>query len=204
MNLASITHFIDAVGSTWSDGGWLMLPLFLLAMFTYYTALELFFHLQTHLITRSQLHSLSDQAVEEGMNGPLKPFKPLLLFDADTPQAVHRHFVAVRNEYLPLINRRIRFLSIIITAGPLLGLLGTVSGMLTTFSRMVDADGNRFNSIATGISEALITTQTGLIISIPAMIILALILRKRNLLEQGIARLERFNTRLSLTPPSNP
>jgi len=58
--------------------------------------------------------------------------------------------------------------------------------------------GNRFDSIVTGISEALITTQTGLVISIPAIVILSLIIQRRNALVLAIARLERYNTRLAL------
>jgi len=73
-----------------------------------------------------------------------------------------------------------------------------VTGMLSTFDGMLVVAGNRFDSIVTGISEALITTQTGLIISIPAIVILSLIVQRRNALVLAIARLERYNTRLAL------
>lgn len=182
----------------WRSGGWLMVPLFALALFIYYTALELFIRLHTHDIIRAGIHAMSDAEIKQLLVERLREIKALLLLDAQSPQEVKRHFVEVRNEYLPGINRRIRFLSIIITAGPLLGLLGTVSGMLSTFGSMVQTQGNKFNSVVSGISEALITTQTGLVISIPALVILSLIMHKRNVLEHGIARLERYNTCLSL------
>jgi biopolymer transport protein ExbB/TolQ len=70
--------------------------------------------------------------------------------------------------------------------------------MLSTFRGMVDQIGNRFDSVVTGISEALITTQTGLVISIPAMVLLSLIIQRRNTLVHCIARLERYNVRLAL------
>jgi len=70
--------------------------------------------------------------------------------------------------------------------------------MLSTFDGMLIAVGNRFGSIVVGISEALITTQTGLVISIPALVILSLIVQRRNTLALAITRLERFNMRLAL------
>ncbi len=110
---------------------------------------------------------------------------------------MRRHFKQVRQEYLPVINRRIRFLAIIITAGPLVGLLGTVTGMLVTFSGMVGAQGTKFDNMIEGISEALITTQTGLLISIPALVVLSFIIQRRNQLERCIARLEYYNVTLA-------
>ena len=181
------------ISSTWNSGGWLMGPLFVLAIFIYYTALDLFIHLQTHFIVRSEIYQMSDRVIQRNLSGRLKLLNALLLLNPESPHAVQRHFIEVRNEYLPRVNRRIRFLSIIITAGPLIGLLGTVAGMLTTFSSMVRSDGSKFNNVVNGISEALITTQTGLIISSPAMVVLALIIQKRNVLEHAIARLERYN-----------
>ena len=194
----SLMDFIKEASNTWVSGGWLMLPLLLLAILIYYTTLELLLRLNTHFIIRSNIYRMSDSEITQQLPGSLKKVKALLLADAQNPQEVKRHFVEVRNEYLPIINRRIRFLTIIITTGPLVGLLGTVTGMLSTFTGMVQADGNKFSSVVGGISEALITTQTGLIISIPAFTILFVIMQKRNTLEHNIARLERYNTCLSL------
>jgi len=196
-------EFLHQASTTWMSGGWLMLPLFILALFIYYTALELLIRLQTHFIIRCHVYRMSDSEITRSLFTRLQNVKKILLANARNPQEVKRHFVEVRNEYLPAVNRRIRFLSIIITAGPLIGLLGTVTGMLSTFQGLVQADGNKFSHVISGISEALITTQTGLIISIPAFIILSLIIHRRNLLEHSIARLERYNTCLSLNSKCN-
>lgn len=67
------------------------------------------------------------------------------------------------------IERYIDILGIIATISPLLGLLGTVSGMITSF-QAVGATGNESQMLAAGISEALITTATGLSIGIPVYI----------------------------------
>jgi len=67
--------------------------------------------------------------------------------------------------------RRIPFAFVLIGTAPLVGLLGTVSGMMNTFQGMASQNANApIETISRGISEALITTQTGLIIGIPAFI----------------------------------
>ncbi|MDT8273538.1 MAG: MotA/TolQ/ExbB proton channel family protein [Desulfomonilia bacterium] len=67
------------------------------------------------------------------------------------------------------IERYIDILGIIATICPLLGLLGTVSGMITSF-QAVGGAGSESQMLAAGISEALITTATGLSIGIPVYI----------------------------------
>ena len=69
--------------------------------------------------------------------------------------------------------------------------------MLVTFSGMVGAQGTKFDNMIEGISEALITTQTGLLISIPALVVLSFIIQRRNQLERCIARLEYYNVTLA-------
>ncbi len=183
--------------TVWTDGGWLMLPLFGLAVFMYYTALDLYLRLRLHFLLRSKVYRLSDDALEAELSGGLGLLKQLILPDPQSTVEVRRHFQEVRQEYLPIINRRIRFLAIVITAGPLVGLLGTVTGMLATFSGMVAESGTKFDNMIEGISEALITTQTGLLVSIPALVVLSFIIQRRNQLERCIARLEYYNVTLA-------
>jgi biopolymer transport protein ExbB len=61
---------------------------------------------------------------------------------------------------------------------PLLGLLGTVSGMITTFKLMTLFGAGDAASVSAGISEALVTTELGLVVAIPALIAHALMSRK--------------------------
>jgi len=62
-------------------------------------------------------------------------------------------------------------MKICVSAAPLLGLLGTVTGMLTTFGALsTGAGGDKTMSmVAGGISEALITTETGLVVALPGL-----------------------------------
>jgi len=64
----------------------------------------------------------------------------------------------------------------LVAAAPLLGLLGTVSGMIETFSSMHGATGHATeHTIAGGVSVALITTQLGLVIGIPGLVVARLL-----------------------------
>tara|TARA_B100001093_G_scaffold68734_3_gene58921 strand:+ start:1399 stop:1989 length:591 start_codon:yes stop_codon:yes gene_type:complete len=177
----------------WIQGGWLMVPLAILALFIYYVALEIYLHLSFHFILKKKVYKLNDSSLEYSLSEDRKGMSQLIQRDSRSASEVKNHFSQIYNEYVPMVNRKIRFLAIIITTGPLIGLLGTVTGMLSTFDGMVISEGNKFSNVVEGISEALITTQTGLIISIPAMVLLSLIIQKRNALVRSINRLEKYN-----------
>lgn len=61
-------------------------------------------------------------------------------------------------------------LNVVATAGPQLGLLGTVTGMVTAFKGLAGTTASSSAVIAAGISEALYTTAFGLIVGIPALV----------------------------------
>ena len=74
------------------------------------------------------------------------------------------------NEQMVIFMKPINFLSIIGGTAPMLGLLGTVSGMIKAFSIIAQGGMGDTGKLAGSIGEALITTATGLVIAIPAMI----------------------------------
>ena len=70
------------------------------------------------------------------------------------------------------LDRRIRFAFVLTGAAPLVGLLGTVAGMLSTFHGLAQSAARApVDAISRGISEAMITTQTGLLIAVPAVVV---------------------------------
>ncbi|BDS08305.1 flagellar motor protein MotA [Oceaniferula spumae] len=88
-------------------------------------------------------------------------------------------FTAFELDRLAWVERRLPFIGVLAGAAPLAGLLGTVSGMLVTFAGLATSStAQPIDKISVGISEALITTQAGLLIAIPAAFLLAL-LRKQ-------------------------
>ena len=78
----------------------------------------------------------------------------------------------------PKLERRMGLLAAMGTIAPLLGLLGTVTGIITLFTVITEVGTNDARVLAGGISEALITTETGLIIAIPVMILHGLLSEK--------------------------
>lgn len=81
-------------------------------------------------------------------------------------------------EAQPKLERFLPFIAVTAATAPLLGLLGTVMGMITTFKLITIFGTGDAKSLSTGISEALITTQFGLIVAIPSLICHALLSRK--------------------------
>jgi len=70
-----------------------------------------------------------------------------------------------------LLNQRVAWLADIATVAPMLGLLGTVFGMIRSFSVMAnDVAASRPMLLAEGVAEALVATAAGLVVGIPAMI----------------------------------
>ncbi len=66
--------------------------------------------------------------------------------------------------------QRLGILRALVVCAPLLGLLGTVKGMITTFVALGERGVASMDMLSVGISEALITTQVGLIIAIPGLV----------------------------------
>ena len=84
------------------------------------------------------------------------------------------------------------FIRILTGAAPLLGLLGTVTGMLKTFRGLsIRQSAETMNLVAQGISEALITTETGLTIGIAGTLLLFLIGAYRKRLIAGFEGFEK-------------
>ncbi len=103
------------------------------------------------------------------------------------------HFIesmnSVRRDNLALLNsliareterlgRHINYIYALASIAPLLGLLGTVQGMISTFDAISIYGTGNPRALANGIAEALITTQSGLFVSIPGLF-MAGFLRRR-------------------------
>lgn len=79
--------------------------------------------------------------------------------------------VSAGNAVVARLEARLSILSVIARLSPLLGLLGTVFGMIETFSAVASAPGGvEMTALADGIWQALITTAAGLSIAIPTIL----------------------------------
>jgi biopolymer transport protein ExbB len=93
------------------------------------------------------------------------------------------------------VNRQIAFLNVIVVSAPLFGLLGTVMGMLLTFKAIGVGGSSTSEIIAKGISEALVATQTGMMVAIPGFMMAHVAKRWRNEYVSFLARIEGVTLR---------
>lgn len=85
------------------------------------------------------------------------------------------------------LDRHLALIGALAAAAPLLGLLGTVVGMITTFDIIAVYGTGNARAMAGGISEALITTQTGLLVAIPGLYMKHFLARRAENLKQQVA-----------------
>lgn len=156
---------IHAIQQTLHEGGLTLYALLVLAVAIYSTLFGVWRHLAA---TRKTIFGTS-------------------MFDtAGSPSETHRAYAACELDEMAWVERRLPFLAILISTAPLLGLLGTVAGMLITFSGMASGNLAPIDTISTGISRALVTTQAGLVIAIPAAFLLALLKRRTETTHLGM------------------
>ncbi|MEA2081307.1 MAG: MotA/TolQ/ExbB proton channel family protein [Elusimicrobiota bacterium] len=74
-------------------------------------------------------------------------------------------------EEIPRLSSHLSAIAVLAGVAPLMGLLGTVSGMISTFQVITYHGGGDPRLLAGGISEAMITTEFGLIVAIPALLL---------------------------------
>jgi biopolymer transport protein ExbB len=97
------------------------------------------------------------------------PFFNALVTEGPVKQREERAAMAAK-EILFAFGKRLDFLSSVATTAPLLGLLGTVVGMVEAFSKLAGANGGMdISLLANGIWHALLTTAAGLVIAIPSL-----------------------------------
>ncbi len=91
------------------------------------------------------------------------------------------------------LEKALPLIAVTAATAPLLGLLGTVTGMIDVFRQITNFANPESSELARGISEALVTTKFGLITAIPSLIAHALLSRRL----QGLtAKMETFASRL--------
>ncbi len=103
-------------------------------------------------------------------------------------------------DYGSELKRHVILINTIVAVAPLMGLLGTVTGMIETFDSLQDQVlFSQSGGIAGGISQALLTTQLGLAVAIPGLIVKGLLDRR----QQGIElELDQIKDILCSTPVS--
>jgi biopolymer transport protein ExbB len=111
------------------------------------------------------------------VSGPQGELLHVALSEGTTAEREDRLFTVLL-EQRNLLERWLGAIALTASVSPLLGLLGTVSGMITTFRLMTLFGAGDPGAVSSGISEALVTTELGLVVAIPALLAHALLSRK--------------------------
>lgn len=163
-------------------GGWLMLPLILCSIAVIAISIERYWTLNPDKIApKHQLAQvwawIKNNQVNAERLRELKQSSELgrilaagLSNSRNGRETMKDSIQEAANQVIHSMERYIGALGTIAAVAPLLGLLGTVLGMIKVFVAIeLEGTGNA-GALAGGISEALITTATGLVVAIPAMI----------------------------------
>jgi biopolymer transport protein ExbB len=197
-NKAIKNSISDVKELTWTEqfhaffkkGGIVMYPLMLVAIIALLLFLERFVMLsyRGHLgrrFTKKMDALVAEKKYEEAANLCLKKETSLamVLFAVlnkvnDTRENAERSLQEALLREQPKLERRMGLLAAMGTIAPLLGLLGTVTGIITLFTVITEVGTNDARVLAGGISEALVTTEMGLVIAIPVMILHGLLSEK--------------------------
>jgi biopolymer transport protein ExbB len=202
----------------WSAGGWAMIPLALTAFILYPKCGEVFFEMWIRNYRISKYFGGKKVVSRLGGDHAASPavftaakryinFHGVALENEQDYAEIESAFHEVRADEIPPIDRDLKFIQVAVAAAPLWGLLGTVTGMLTTFMGLAKGAGGdkTMNIIAGGISEALITTETGLVIALPGYFLHYLLTSKRNKFEGFLEHLQNACCQrvLQLLKPAN-
>ncbi len=184
--------FNENVLRTWTAGGPLMIALAILAFFIYGSVFQVLFYLARLRELRKDEEQWSPWVERpQDSTGLIGDMIKYTQRDLTSKSDLQLRFNILHHKIVSPLDRQIRFGATIVTAAPLLGLLGTVIGMLATFLGLsVSYGGNSLDLVAAGISEALITTQTGLILAIPAIFFLVLARSQRRRINHFLIQLE--------------
>jgi len=187
----SLALYVDAV-QIWKSGGWAMIAIMVIALVMFGMGMQVYLGLR-----RKSFHSVSEHLWRRWIDHPEErrgPIGSLLDFvtGGDSLKQTCLYFKQLRSTETAPFERDLRVMRICVSAAPLVGLLGTVTGMLATFGALAAGSGGEktIALVASGISEALITTETGLVIALPGLFFQYQMMRKHERYKAFLAHLE--------------
>ena len=166
------------------SGGLTMIPLFICSFLTMVFAFERAISLRRGRViprpfVKRFLHQVREGKVdrdgalalcEESASPVSEVFTAVIKKWGRPSVEIEQTIIDAEDRVVPGLRRYIRFFNAVHTISPQLGLLGTVFGIIRLFDTISSANAmGRTELFASGISEALLTTATGLLISIPAL-----------------------------------
>ena len=198
MNL--LTDFYQQALFVVEKGGTLMFALLALSLYLYYLGFELWLRMRS--VVPNDLQSIPrDRWAGFKQGGRVDQIMRYCLADHQNREETRKRFEQIRQSESSYLNRRLRFLLVLASSAPLIGLLGTVAGMLRTFAGLSMEESYKMDLVASGISQALVTTQAGLLIAIPALAFLHLLNRRKKDWLRCLNRMESISMSQISPPP---
>lgn len=176
----------------WSSGGWAMYAIATIAFLMFALGMRVHLRLSGKGFTRVSEKKwrkwINHPELRKGHIGRLLDF----VTGGKTLKDTSIFFEELHATEITPFERDLRVMKICVSAAPLLGLLGTVTGMLSTFGALASGSGGdkTMGLVAEGISEALITTETGLVIALPGLFFRYQLGRKHERYKAFLAHLE--------------
>ncbi|UTW49967.1 MotA/TolQ/ExbB proton channel family protein [Bacterioplanoides sp. SCSIO 12839] len=164
------------------SGGWMMVPIIIASILALAITVERFWTLRPQQIAPNDLLArvwgwMKNNQLDSSRIKELRGSSPLgrvlaagLLNSRHGRTIMKESIEEVASHEVHEMERYLNALGTIAAVAPLMGLLGTVIGMIKVFSEIVIAGTGQANLLAGGISEALITTAAGMVVAIPALI----------------------------------
>jgi len=184
----------QSVGDYIEQGGWVMPPLILATLVLWFAIGYRFAALQvgTERDVRNLLRRFDKDKMPKREGVIVRALgKGVGLRDDDRIDDLRSYLDDAFWEEEKEIRKFNRLIITIVAAAPLLGLLGTVIGMIETFDSLGDMSlFSQSGGIAGGISQALITTQMGLAVAIPGLIVNGVLQRRQKNIELKLAQLK--------------
>jgi biopolymer transport protein ExbB len=192
------------------SGGWVMVPLCLGSILLSFLVLERLRVLRAlsieDLPIKDAIHAVQGGAPTVGGSGLrarlVQSFLESRSHDARLDMDILRE-CSMRQA--ATLDSSLAAIGILVSTAPLLGLLGTVLGMIQTFQVISIFGTGNANAMASGISVALITTEAGLLVAVPGIFLSGMLLQRSNRLTlqleedtailtralRGVARMEK-------------
>jgi biopolymer transport protein ExbB len=203
--LRRMAAMLDAMWKTLVSGGALMIPIAVISVTMWILILTRYSHLRTQgedtedLVEHFAMEFASRNYREaldlcKGGSGVVKrALREACSRGARTLEELHNYLDDIILREIPALNRHLSFIGALVAVAPLLGLLGTVTGMISTFDVITTSGAGDPKALSAGISVALLTTEAGLVVAIPGLAALGYLLtlstRARHELERLSARI---------------
>ncbi len=182
--------------SIWASGGWGMIALAVDAVLIFYLGMSIFGRIRAkgYLYVGEQKMKRWIKKPETG-RGPVGKMVRFVM-GAKNLKEISIYFDELHQTEIAPFDRDLKVMQTCVSVAPLLGLLGTVTGMLSTFGALATGSGGdkTMGMVASGISEALITTETGLLIALPGLIFQYKLSREHGTYKAFLAHLQTVCT----------